>query len=200
MKALYELWYRFGRPPWVGDARPELVDLVQTGRLPPGRAIDLGCGEGDNAIFLAAHGFDVTGVDFAPSAIRKARDKAEATGVHVDFLVDDLTRLRRVQGTFDLLVDYGALDDLGASARDRYVEQVVPLARPGGRFLLWSFEWEPRGWERVVQRLPFGAMALAPGEAARRFGGDFAIERIAGAQTPGQWPRGYAAYLMTRHK
>jgi ubiquinone/menaquinone biosynthesis C-methylase UbiE len=65
MKAFYDLWYRFGTPPWVGNARSTLVEMVQTGALLPGRAIDLGCGEGDNAIFLAEHGFQVTAVDFA---------------------------------------------------------------------------------------------------------------------------------------
>jgi ubiquinone/menaquinone biosynthesis C-methylase UbiE len=53
MKLHYDLWYRFGTPPWVGPARSELVNLVETGVLTPGRAVDLGCGEGDNAIFLA---------------------------------------------------------------------------------------------------------------------------------------------------
>jgi hypothetical protein len=57
MKAFYELWYRFGTPPWVGQARSELVELVESGELLPGRAIDLGCGEGDNAIFLAPRGW-----------------------------------------------------------------------------------------------------------------------------------------------
>ena len=76
MKLFYDAWYRLGTPPWVGSARPELVELVESGRLRPGRAIDLGCGEGDNAIFLAQHGFEVTALDYAPSAIAKARRKA----------------------------------------------------------------------------------------------------------------------------
>ena len=57
MKTFYDLWYRFGTPPWVQQARPELVELVESGDLRPGRAIDLGCGEGDNAIFLAQRAF-----------------------------------------------------------------------------------------------------------------------------------------------
>ena len=72
MKAFYELWYRFGTPPWVGQARSELVELVESGEL-PGRAIDLGCGEGDNAIFLAQHGFQVTAVDFSPRSTRRGQ-------------------------------------------------------------------------------------------------------------------------------
>lgn len=199
MRRMYDAWYRYGTPPWAGAPRSELVGLVTSGRLAPGRAIDLGCGEGDNAVFLAQHGFRVTAIDFAGSAIAKARRKAAAAGVDVDFVVDDLTRLSRDYGTYDLLVDYGTLDDLGDRGRDAYVHQVAPLARPGARFLLWCFEWELRAWERVATAiLPFGKLALAPGEAEQRFGGRFAIERLAGEAGLDGWPRGWAAYLMTR--
>jgi SAM-dependent methyltransferase len=199
MKSVYDLWYRFGTPPWVGDARSELVRLVESGRLRPGRAIDLGCGEGDNAIFLARNGFDVTAVDFAPSAIAKARAKASAAGVEVDFVVDDLTRIDRVRGPYDVLVDYGAFDDLGVRDRARYVAAVVPLTRPGSQFLLWCFEFELRPLGRLATAvLPFGAIALKPGEVHRWFGPYFEIERYAGESGLKTWPRGWAAYLMTR--
>jgi SAM-dependent methyltransferase len=176
-----------------------LVQLVTDGTLKPGRAIDLGCGEGDNAIFLAEHGFEVTAIDFAPSAIAKAREKARTAGAAVDFRVDNLTQLRDVEGQFDLLVDYGTLDDLGFRQRADYVREVVPLARPGAHFLLWCFEWELRPVERLLTSiLPFGKLALGPGEVQARFGARFHIEQLAGeADLPG-WPRGWAAYLMTR--
>ncbi len=194
MKAFYNIGYRHFRMPWDGGPRSELVELVESGRITAGRAIDLGCGTGSNAVFLAQHGFDVTGVDFAEAAIDKARAKADAAGVRVDFIIDDLTSLRRVSGTFDFLVDYGALDDLRDRDRDLYVHSVVPLAHPDSRFLLWCFEWPEQWWERLVP----AAMALRPGEAERRFGTSFAIERFAGEQRSAGWPRGYAAYLMTR--
>jgi cyclopropane fatty-acyl-phospholipid synthase-like methyltransferase len=122
--------------PWEGGSRSELVELVRTGRLEPCRALDLGCGSGANAVFLAEHGFEATGVDFAASALDKADRLAKAAGVDVAWIKDDLTRLRRLGGEFDLLVDYGALDGLGNGKRDRYVEQVTPLLRTGGSFLL----------------------------------------------------------------
>jgi hypothetical protein len=121
MKLFYDLWYRFGTPPWVGPARSELVRLVESGDLLPGRAIDLGCGEGDNAIFLAQHGFQVTAVDFSPAAIAKAKAKAHEAGADVDFVIDDLTRLTGVSGHFDVLVDYGTFDDLSNRDRAAYV-------------------------------------------------------------------------------
>jgi SAM-dependent methyltransferase len=195
MKWFYEIGYRHFRMPWEIGPRKELVSLVESGRIPPGRAIDLGCGTGSNAIYLAQHGFQVTGVDYAAAAIEKARAKAKAEGVQVTFAVDDLTDLRHVDGPFDFLVDYGVLDDLSARARHRYVESVLPLTQPGSRFLLWAWEWPPRWWERFVPN-----MALEPGEAERRFGSHFEIDRIGGTSAPdfSQRPPGYAAYLMTR--
>jgi cyclopropane fatty-acyl-phospholipid synthase-like methyltransferase len=150
MKIFYDLWYRFGTPPWVGQARPELVELVTLGEMQPGRAIDLGCGEGDNAIFLAQHGFQVTGVDFSRAGIAKAKVKARGAGADVDFMIDDLTGLAGVKGQFDLLVDYGTFDDLSTKDRAAYVDQVTALAKAGAKFLLWCFEWELKGWERVA--------------------------------------------------
>lgn len=198
MKGFYNLWYRHGTAPWVGPARTELVELVESGRLRPGRALDLGCGEGDNAIFLARHGFDTTAVDFAPAALERARCKAEEAGAVVRFVEDDLTRMGRVEGPFDVLVDYGSFDDLGARDREAYLRAVVPLLPAGGLFLLWCFEWVPSRWEKVaVAALPFGEVALLPGEVERRFGAQFEIDRLAGASGLKGWPHGWAAYLMT---
>ncbi len=186
--------------PWDMGPREELVQLVEDGRIAPCKAIDLGCGTGSNAVFLAQHGFDVTGVDFASSAIEKAKKKANTAKVEVDFVVDDLTNLREINGTFDFLVDYGVLDDLIPNNRDRYVQNVLPLTHPGSRFLLWCFEWPLRWWERLLRSISIGAMSLEPGEADRRFGEHFFIERIAGNTEPDykSWPPGFAAYLMTR--
>jgi hypothetical protein len=77
---------------------------------------------------------------------------------------------------------------------------VLPLTHPGSQFLLWCFEWPLRRWEKIMFRLAFfGAMALEPGEAERRFGDHFEIERVAGEIDLSTWPPGYAAYLMTRN-
>jgi cyclopropane fatty-acyl-phospholipid synthase-like methyltransferase len=199
MKLFYEITYRRGRAPWDIGPRKELVDLVEGGQLQPGRAIDLGSGTGSNSIFLAQHGFDVTGVDYASAAVEESRGKAEAAGVEVDFWVDDLTELRHVDGTFDLLVDYGTLDDLVPKDRDLYMQNVLPLTHPGSQFLLYCFEWEPRWWERLLFRVAFfGAMAMEPREIERRFGEHFEIERVAGEVDYSNWPPGYAVYLMTR--
>lgn len=202
MKLLYEIIYRHSRAPWDIGPREELVALVESGQLQPGRAIDLGSGTASNCIYLAQHGFEVTGVDYAAAAIEEGQARAEAADVAVDFFVDDLTDLRHVSGTFDLLVDYGTLDDLVPRDRDRYVDTVLPLTHLGSQFLLYAFEWPFRWWERLLFRLAsglFGAMALEPGEVEQRFGEYFEIERIAGQLDYSQWPPGYAVYLMARN-
>ena len=71
---------------------------------------------------------------------------AEAAGVKVNFLVDDLTNLQHVAGPFDLLVDYGTLDDLKPKDRDLYVKNVLQLTRPGSQMLLFGFEYPLRWW------------------------------------------------------
>jgi SAM-dependent methyltransferase len=195
-KLFYELGYRHFRMPWEVGPRRELVELVGNGRIAPGRAIDLGCGSGANAIFLAQHGFDVTGVDFASEAIEKAKRSADEAGVSVRFMVDDLTNLRTVEGPFDFLVDYGSMDDLSAKDRDLYRQNVLPLTHPGSHYLLWGHEWPVRWWEKVFA----SRGAFEPGEAEHLFGDYFDIERIAGTDLPemSKLQPGYAAYLMRR--
>jgi SAM-dependent methyltransferase len=199
MRALYEVIYRYFGAPWDIGPRDLLVDLVREDQLKPGRVIDLGCGTGNNSIFLAQHGFEVTGVDYAHAAIAEARERADAAGVAVSFIADDLTDLEHVTGTYDLLVDYGTLDDLVPRDRDRYLENILPLTRENTQMLLYCFEWRFRWWERALFGLAvFGAMAMEPGEVERRFGEHFDIIQIAQHLDYSKWPPGDAAYLMRR--
>jgi SAM-dependent methyltransferase len=195
MKLFYEIVYRYFRAPWDIGAREELVSVVESGRIEPCRTIDLGCGAGANAIYLAQKGFDVTGVDYAKAAIEKAQARAKEAGVQINFILDDLTNLRHVSGTFDFLLDYGVLDDLRLPQREPYLQNMLPLTHPGSRFLLWGFEYPLRWWERY---LPFYDIPFASGEIEQRFGPYFEIERIAGKLDWSKFPPGYAAYLMTR--
>jgi cyclopropane fatty-acyl-phospholipid synthase-like methyltransferase len=183
-KWIYELLYRFPFVPisWIFGRHTKLVELVENGHIDPGRAIDIGCGEGSNgAIFLANSGFDVTGVDFSPTAVKRARKNARRAGVEATFIEDDLTDLRHVEGPFDLLVDFGALNDLNEEDRDHYMRNVPPLARPGGHFLLGCFEKK-----------------LEPGEIERRFGEQFQIEAVSGELDPRTSSAGFCYFWMTR--
>jgi SAM-dependent methyltransferase len=195
MKMFYEVVYQYFRAPWDIGARRELVSLVESGRIEPCRAIDLGCGAGANAIYLAQKGFEVTGVDYANAAIETARKRAMDAGVAINFIVDDLTNLQNVTGKFDFLLDYGVLDDLRRQSRDLYLQNMLPLTRRGSRYMLWGFEYPLRWWEQLI---PFFDLPFKQGEIEDRFGPYFGIERIAGEVDWSKSPSGYAAYLMTR--
>ena len=181
--------------PWDIGPRVELIELVESGRIEPCRAIDLGCGTGSNAIFLAQHGFEVTGVDFAAGAIEKAIAKRNAAGIDVEFVIGDLTKLHGVLGPFAFVLDYGVLDDLPHEDRAKYVDTLLRLTAPGSQYLLWCFEWAPRWWERLWHQL----IAVVPGEVQARFGKYFEIEKVAGQEPDfSKFPPGFAAYLMRR--
>jgi SAM-dependent methyltransferase len=199
----YDLLYRIGAP-WDGPARPELVSLVESGvitpsRLAPGRAVDLGCGTGANVRFLARHGFEATGVDYSPVALRVARERAQAEGQAdaIRFVEGDLTarEIPGFSGPFDLLLDFGTLDDLNPAGRRAMAELVASLARPGALFLFSCF-WARRS---ELPRMSLSGPSrmipvIEPGEETALFGDAFWIERL-----PKRDPANHtAAFLMTR--
>lgn len=137
-RRLFFEWMYFRSPPWdSGIVPPEVVDFVS--HHPPGRAIDLGCGTGTNAIYLAKQGWQVVGVDFSGKALSKARRKSKSYGVKVDFIHDDVSVLSKVQGSFDLILDIGCFHSLSPSQKQNYLKRAGELLAPDGYFLLYGF-------------------------------------------------------------
>ncbi len=187
----YDLLYRVGAP-WESGPRPELVDLVTTGRIRPGRAVDLGCGSGANAVFLATKGFDVTGVDFSPVALSAARRAAVAAAVEIRFVSADLTAAPEWAGAggYDLVVDYGVLDDLRPAGRRAMAVTMHRITHPGTVVVLWCFYDEIAWWHRPGARFP----GLRPGEVHRLFGAAFTVDRLPEPAAGS----GFACFLLTR--
>ncbi len=127
--------------PWNVEAPPQaLVDLVERGRVSPCKAIDLGCGSGNYAIYLATRGFDMTGVDSSPAAVRIAERNAQQKGATCTFLVADiLGDLHEVTDTFDFAYDWEVLHHIFPEQRKRYVENVHRLLNPRGKYLAVCF-------------------------------------------------------------
>lgn len=184
---MYDLMYRVGAP-WDGPPRANLVRLVETGlitptRLPPGRAIDLGCGTGANVRYLADHGFEAVGVDYSRVALEIARKRAAAedTPASARFIEGDLTadRLPDVKGPYDLVLDFGTLDDLDAGGRRAMARLVASLARPGAIFLFWCFWADRSALPRFSLSGPSRMVpVIEPGEETDLFGDTFSIERL----------------------
>jgi SAM-dependent methyltransferase len=137
---LLEQWdadYRGKQPPlWdVGRPSGDLIKAVESGTLRPGRVVELGCGSGTDAVYLAGRGFDVTAIDIAPTALRLAQEKAVKAGVRVRWLLADVLALPSLE-PFDFIYDRGCYHEVRAQNLKAYLEALARLSRPGTRFLL----------------------------------------------------------------
>ena len=170
----FSLFYRVGRPPWDrGVTPPELIEVVEgPNPMTPGHALDIGCGSGTNSIYLARHGWSVTGVDFAGSAIARAKEKARLARPlrgSTRFIQADVTRLDtlRLEAPCSLLLDIGCLHSLPASERPAYAASVARQAASGALFLLYA-------WERGPTR----RVGISPEDIGSLFAGTFAVQRV----------------------
>lgn len=167
------------RAPWdIGGPRPELVHLVEDGALESCRAIDLGCGIGENVIYLAKEGFVATGVDISSRAIAKAYRKARNAGVSPALITGDVTDLTGIKKKFDLIVDNGCLHSLFSSSRLSYNRSLMRLTQPGSRYFLRCFQMDPNRCYIFRESFLKGLGMMEPGEVERLFGSQFNIEPI----------------------
>jgi 2-polyprenyl-3-methyl-5-hydroxy-6-metoxy-1,4-benzoquinol methylase len=127
--------------PWNSETPPDaLVELVQDGKVRPCRTIDLGCGAGNYAIYLAGLGFDVTGVDSSPTAIKIAGEHAKKRGVRCRFIVADLLGdLQEVTGTFDFAYDWELLHHIFPEDRESYIKNVHKILKPEAMYFSVCF-------------------------------------------------------------
>ena len=127
--------------PWNIETPPnEIVQLVNSGKVKPCKTIDFGCGAGNYAIYLASRGFNVTGIDISPTAIKMAKENAKKKGITCNFLVADvLGDLCEVEEPFDFAVDWELLHHIFPEQRLLYVENVYKLLNHGGKYLSVCF-------------------------------------------------------------
>jgi len=124
--------------PWdSGLVDRELRDFIENGMVAPCRALELGCGTGTNALYLAERGFTVTAVDFAANAVEAARKRAAEAGVSIEFVVGDVTNLPTVVGPFDFVFDRGCYHCVRrAGGLGGYLKTLERLTMPGSRVLV----------------------------------------------------------------
>ncbi|MGZ4906520.1 MAG: class I SAM-dependent methyltransferase [Halobacteriota archaeon] len=143
-----------GTPPWdIGHPQREFVQLEEADEI-KGSVLDVGCGTGENALYLAERGHEVWGVDFTPRAIEKARDKAAQYHLNVTFLVGDALQLGALGRDFDTVIDSGLFHTLSDEERPLFANSLADvLRREGTYFMLCFSELEPGSYgpRRVTQ-------------------------------------------------
>jgi SAM-dependent methyltransferase len=151
----YDAMYAAGTPPWeVGAPQSAIVRLARE-RAFAGRVIDLGCGSGENTLHLANEGLQTLGIDLATRAVQRARAKAVARDLRVEFRVHDALELQSLATTFDTFLDCAMFHLLSDAGRYRYERSLASAAHIGSRlFILCMSEHEPEwgGPRRVTKR------------------------------------------------
>jgi cyclopropane fatty-acyl-phospholipid synthase-like methyltransferase len=158
-RATFEDLYA-GEAPWdIGKPQGPFVAVAHHITSP---ILDAGCGTGEHALFFAAQGHRVTGIDFVEEAIRRARAKAAERGLAVEFLVKDATRLGHWGKGFASVIDCGLFHVFSGDDRRRYVQGLAQVLEPGGRLFLMCFSDGEAGTEgprRVSRQELFDAFA-----------------------------------------
>ncbi|MEO7330413.1 MAG: class I SAM-dependent methyltransferase [Minicystis sp.] len=156
--------------PWdIGRPQPAFVELEEAGQI-TGSVLDIGCGTGENALYLASRGHTTSGVDMVETAIARAREKARARGLEATFRVADALLLESLHETFDTLIDSGLFHVFGDPERLRFVESLRAALRPGGVYHLLCFsDAEPPG---------LGPRRVSEGEIRATFAEGFQVRAI----------------------
>jgi SAM-dependent methyltransferase len=143
-----------GTPPWdIGRPQPAIIRLAETNQI-TGWVLDVGCGTGENLLYLAERGFVAMGIDGAPTAIKKARAKAKRRGLNAQFEVADALNLSIPARQFDTVIDSGLFHVFSDEDRTRFRDSLGRVIRLGGVYFLMCFsdqqpgDWGPR---RVTQ-------------------------------------------------
>jgi cyclopropane fatty-acyl-phospholipid synthase-like methyltransferase len=158
-RAMFEELYA-GAAPWdIGRPQGRFAAIADRVASP---ILDAGCGTGENALFFAARGHRVVGIDFVPEAIRRARRKAAERGLAAEFLVKDVTTLGDWGERFATVIDCGLFHVFSDGDRRRYVGGLTRVLGPGGLLFLMCFSDEEPGTEgprRVSRQELYDAFA-----------------------------------------
>jgi len=177
---LHRIWYAtlyWFSPPWdTGIPAPELIREIAN--RPAGRAIDIGCGTGTNLLYMTKHGWEVTGVDFIPRAVAKARRKLKS--FPSTLIVADVTKLVALDlpRPYDLALDIGCFHSLTPEARGEYAHGLSHWMRKGSIYLLYA--WQPA--------FPGDPNGVSREDVERCFGKEFLPDRYEqGTGRPSAW-------------
>jgi cyclopropane fatty-acyl-phospholipid synthase-like methyltransferase len=187
--------YRLNQAPWeIGRPQPAMQHLADNGQLEE-PILDSGCGTGEHALMAASMGLQVKGVDVAQTAIERARAKARARGLQVEFLVGDVLALRdvpRLEPPFRTVIDTGCFHTFANADRPLYAASLASVVEPGGVLHLLCFSEHTPGTE--------GPRRVTQGEIHATFSRDWWVDRIEADQfaVSNLWPGGAPSAWLAR--
>lgn len=167
---------RYGeRPGSMWSGRPNGRLVAEVADLAPGRALDVGCGEGADAIWLAEHGWAVTAIDVSPVAVNRATEAADRAAVGIEWICGDALQTPLAERTFDLVsMQYPALPKAAGEAAVRTLLRTV---RPGGILLAVYHDLDDEHRAHMTSRGHDPAQYVGADDLARLVADDFTIER-----------------------
>ena len=144
---LEELGWELGKP------RAFLVEYMQKGLLPKGKALDLCCGAGTNTVYLAQNGLDVTGIDISKTALEIAKKKAHQAHISINFLSESFADLSFGDAKFNLVFDMGCFHHVAVEERAKFIAGVHRVLRDGGLYMLTCFSYRNGpGWNHFTRQ------------------------------------------------
>jgi SAM-dependent methyltransferase len=193
---LFEQIYQ-GQAPWdTGRPQPAIIKLAEAGQI-RGSVLDVGCGTGENLLYLAARGHEAWGIDFVPVAVERAKAKAAQRGIDAQFLVGNALELNKLGRHFDTVIDCGLFHTFADEERPAFVRGLAEVLRPGGFLYLLCFSDEQPGTE--------GPRRITQKEITESFRDGWKVQKIEPIRFeaverpdgPGSTPGGPKAWLAT---
>lgn len=155
----YEEWDEaytrpLGELPWeLGRPRPQLIELIKSGRVEPCKTLDICCGAGTNTVYLAQQGFEVTGIDISEKAIDIANKKAENANVNIRFDIGSSVDLPYANAEFGLVHDLGCFHHIHPHDRKKFVEGIHRVLIDDGVYYMTCFsDKNGSGWNRFTKQ------------------------------------------------
>lgn len=127
-------------PFFVNKPDENLVHYFEKNMINPGKVLEIGCGAGRNAIYLAKNGCSVVGVDISDKALKWAQRRMNEENVNIEFVCANIFELDYEQNSFDFIYDSGCFHHIAPHRRVSYIDMIDKLLKPGGYFALCSFE------------------------------------------------------------
>lgn len=175
--------------PWHSeDPDREFVDLVEEGVVEPQVVLDVGCGAGTDAIYLASRGCAVTAIDISEEAIGIAKKRAREAGVEIEFIADDFMKADMEKGSFDFINDRGCFHHMNPDKRKDFAVKIHTILQKDGHYYL-------RCWSDREEETERGPYRISRSEISDAFWQYFILGEIIDFRFGGRGARGYACLM-----